>query len=143
MKHSPMCPPGADWHPDEAFGRNKRRKDGMTLYCRACTSAYHKKWRQEHQDRIRHYTRTATMQRRFDSGRPANRPINRTGFKGVVDASFESKRDYPGERVPSYQARITVDGKRRSLGYFTSATQAARAYDEEVDRLGLHREMNF
>lgn len=141
MKHCPRCEPGSDWHPESFFYRNKRRPDGLSLYCKACTKAYHKAWRAEHQDRIRHYSRNATMQRRFDKGHPANLPMNRTGYKGVLDASYESVRDWPGEQVGRYQARITVNGKRQSLGYFPSAEEAARAYDERAADLG--RETNF
>lgn len=52
----------------------------------------------------------------------ANRPAprhNRSGFKGV---SWDKRRQ-------KYTAQITVDGRKRHLGYFTEAQDAASAYN--------------
>lgn len=47
------------------------------------------------------------------------RAANKTGFKGVSIAPHRG----------AYLATITTDGKQRNLGYFSSAEEAARAYD--------------
>lgn len=143
MKMCPKCPEGANWHQDSAFSRNRRTKDGLNLYCKACTSEYMKEWRARHQENVRQYARQATIQRRFDKGLPGHQPINRTGYRGVSVYKHESKRDWPGETLTTYQARIKVDGKRISLGYHTTPEAAARAYDDYVDEHGLRREKNF
>jgi len=44
---------------------------------------------------------------------------NSTGFRGVTE-----------QRPGKYQARITVDNKRLSLGYYTTAIEAAKAYNK-------------
>lgn len=44
---------------------------------------------------------------------------NSTGYRGVTE-----------QRKGKYQARITVEGKRVSLGYFDTALEAAKEYDK-------------
>lgn len=143
MKFCPKCPEGSQWHHDKEFGRNKGSKDGLAAYCKACTSRYHKEWRATHGKNVREYNRQATVQRRFDSGRKADEFANQTGYKGIAVYRHLSTRDWPGALFERYQARIIVDGKRRSLGYFDTPEDAALAYDQEVDRLNLGREKNF
>ena len=46
--------------------------------------------------------------------------VSSTGFRGVTEK---------GER---YQARLTVDGKLTSLGYFDTANEAAHAFDQAI-----------
>lgn len=143
MKFCPKCPEGSQWHHDSAFARNKASKDGLAAYCKECTRRYMKEWRERHQENVRTYNRNATAQRRFERGDRADQWPNKTSYKGVSVLSRVSTRDWPGETMTAYQARITVDGTRHSLGYFDTPEAAARAYDDEVDRRGLRREKNF
>jgi len=48
------------------------------------------------------------------------RKVSSTGFRGVQ------------ERTGRYSARLTIEGKRKCLGTFDTATEAARVYDRAV-----------
>lgn len=62
------------------------------------------------------------------------RRTSRSGYKGVSKA----------KHVDAYRARIFLDGKEVWLGYFKSAVEAARAYDEAARRLfGKYASLNF
>lgn len=61
-------------------------------------------------------------------------PKGASGFYGVSWHSQHNK----------WMARITVSGRRVSLGYFNSETEAARVYDRECKRLrGVFAVLNF
>jgi hypothetical protein len=63
---------------------------------------------------------------------------NETGYKGVV---FD--RRSAGYARPFY-ARITVDGKMRHVGSYTTAEEAARAYDRAaLQHFGTFAATNF
>ena len=60
------------------------------------------------------------------------RRFNKTGYKGVVKLHGK------------WRARITIDGRRRHLGYYNSAEEAARAYDRAAIELhGEFANLNF
>lgn len=56
------------------------------------------------------------------------RKSNKSGFKGV----YQSKR---GDRVKTWVAEIRKDGKRTCIGYYHTAKDAARAYNEKAKEL--------
>jgi hypothetical protein len=58
---------------------------------------------------------------------------NKSGYKGVT---FHSRDKH-------WRARITIDGKQRHLGAFSSAIDAARAYDAAVFAAGNGGYVNF
>ena len=49
---------------------------------------------------------------------------NTTGFKGVC----YHKKLAGSDRAKPYQARVNLNGKRKSLGYFNTAEEASQAY---------------
>lgn len=60
--------------------------------------------------------------------------VTASGFKGV----------YMTNKRKPFQARITVNGKRRSVGYFMTALEAARAYDAKaIELCGEYACLNF
>jgi hypothetical protein len=60
-----------------------------------------------------------------------SRPRNGKQFKGV------------SQRYGKSHARITVQGKSVSLGFYATAAEAARVYDGAVRRLGVPGYLNF
>ena len=63
------------------------------------------------------------------------RPDNTSGYKGVA---------LKGGRGKDWQAYIFAEGKRRHLGCFDTAIEAAKAYDVEALRLfGEYARLNF
>lgn len=57
-----------------------------------------------------------------------------TGYKGI----------YPDRRRPKFHARICVNGKRHYLGAYTSAKEAAKAYDDAArEYFGEFAALNF
>jgi hypothetical protein len=80
----------------------------------------------------RNNLRSATKPQNASNRR--RRADSTTGYKGVSPHPYSDGR-------PRYQARIEVEGKRRSLGYFTSPEDAAKAYDRAA--LELHGAFAF
>jgi hypothetical protein len=65
---------------------------------------------------------------------PEVKPRSATGYWGV----------YLPNRCKRYQAKITVEGRAKGLGFFDSPEQAARAYDRAVLEYGLPKaKLNF
>jgi hypothetical protein len=72
-----------------------------------------------------------TLWQRHKQGRPlcgGVRSDSLTGIKGVTKHSRRRLTSKP------FQARISVDGQRISLGYFTTAEQAHKAYSEAAHK---------
>jgi hypothetical protein len=62
------------------------------------------------------------------------RSTNRSGFRGVYHPKDKNK----------WRGAISVSGKRVCLGYFSTAEDAARAYDEAAKKhFGRHAVLNF
>lgn len=51
-KTCPRCGRGTD-DPTSMFGRNKRQKDGLSVYCRACMREVAKAWATAHPDKVK------------------------------------------------------------------------------------------
>ncbi len=145
MKVCPDCPPGADWHHEEAFYRRATSKDGLDLYCKNHRRERTNKWRQENTDSVREYNRQRTLQSHAEKVFAGERSASMPSYKGVRESTYD--RADVGE-VTVYYARITVKGHRYTIqnepGIFQFYTpeDAARAYDAEIDRLGLNRVRN-
>lgn len=126
-------------YPADAFYRNSRYKDGLDTYCRACRKTITATWRKENRHRVRLYS----AQQRRDLGHEAQR--NRSGFKGVTDRSYFSPLAQSVQ--PTYEASITIDGRKVYLGQFDTPAAAAAAYDEaakeQMRQGGQHRTLNF
>lgn len=54
-----------------------------------------------------------------------SKPYNKIGYKGVTNKAKSDKR----YRKKTYQARITKDGIKYHLGYYSTPEQAAAAYN--------------
>jgi hypothetical protein len=79
---------------------------------------------------LRLVTRSRNMQN------SARRSDNSTGYKGV-----KQRRD--GNWI-KWQVQITIDGRRRHLGYFDDVIEAAQAYDTAaVKAFGEYARLNF
>jgi hypothetical protein len=75
-------------------------------------------------DRIENLRECTPAQNQYNSRRKAT---NRSGYKGVVL--------HPNLQARPWQAKMTVDGRRISFGYYATKEEAAQAYAEGALRL--------
>ena len=72
----------------------------------------------------------------------ANQKIRRTNTSGFKGVSWKQWRD--GRNSGAWAARISVNYKRLHLGYFSTAEEAARAYDAAAQHhFGEFAKLNF
>lgn len=74
----------------------------------------------------------------WNRGKPKN---NKSGYKGVT---YYKKRDMINELKKPWAAHIQSNGKKRYLGYYKTAQEAARAYDQKaIELFGEFAQLNF
>lgn len=79
----------------------------------------------DHKNRIKSDNRWSNLREAAPSQNQCNKhlPLSKSGFRGVAYHSPTNK----------WNARIKVNGRAKSLGYFYSPEEAAAAYDKAVD----------
>lgn len=90
----------------------------------------------DHKDRNGLDNRKQNLRICTQSQNNMNRMVKNTnGYKGLKYLKTCSKNGKQYLRKKPYQAVIHVSGKKISLGYFSSAEDAARAYNEGAKRI--------
>jgi hypothetical protein len=59
------CTKCKSWKEESEFYKNRARKDGLTIYCKGCVAAYHRKRRSKNRKAVREYVRYEDRHRTF------------------------------------------------------------------------------
>jgi len=105
-----VCPRCEKEKPADDFFKNRRMKDGLSVYCKVCTQATRKdrknesdrKTAREYKQRIRRESPESERER--DQARYANNPVRRTQQKEANDRWYQ-------ENAEEYKAKLRADRK--------------------------------
>lgn len=86
----------------------------------------------DHDDRNKQNNYPYNLIAKSQQNNTRNQTIRKNSPSGVTGVRYKANKD-------KWQARITVDGKEKHLGYFTSKDAAIAAREEANVRYGFHK----